>query len=129
MKKIFFIAMLALMSGACGEHFIEFDAPLVGYNLTSDPVQAIVNGESVGPIIPSNGSEKFGIKVMIPKKGDIMDLDDRETYITATFRNLRNGKMAEPIRCRAGAKVVTSLTLEIDIHDPSGMDVDCTMLW
>lgn len=121
-KKIIFLICFILVG--CDE-FTEVEAPFVVYNLGDHPGTFIVNGQEVGAMMAPNASASLKVKVEIPRDDDLSGIDEDETSVTVSFRDAWTGKLAEPVACYAGSKMVTTVTYRIwDPDDPVG-NIEC----
>jgi hypothetical protein len=111
--------------------FVEVDARFAVYNLTPDDGVLVINGLTVGGIIP--GGKPVATEVRVPIPAPRSDgptgpsVRDRTTTVTVAVYNLRTRMTSRPTSCRAGAKVVTSVTYEV--FGRREYQVRCTTSW
>ncbi len=116
MQKILLFVTLAfsLVLEACVS--TPVDGHMAVYNRSSSPVQTVVDGRDVGPVITPNGTENFRISVDVPtgSQGSINDPNSQVVPVGVAIRNLSTRKLSQLVNCSAGAKIVTSVTYTID---------------
>lgn len=114
MKKIVFAVLALALVFGCSK-FEKESALFVGYNVSGDPIEILVNngtGFHLGP----NGSGRFTVEILVPAKR-VNDYGgpssvDKVVDVSVAVRNLRSGNLVPPQMCQAGAKMVTHVTYE-----------------
>jgi len=77
-----------------------------------------MDGERVGPLIPTNDSRGFKIEIRVPRSHDTTGPDDspydEEVIRGFSYENALTGKVlgTEESRCRVGAKIISHFTRE-----------------
>ena len=118
MKVVVFGLLVTL--GACG-NVVEVDA-LVGVTNNSDDWSGLLmNSREVGNPIPPRSSVQMMLKVQVPagRSGDPTAPADERVYAVFSVQNFTTSEFTDPIQCRAGAKVITSLFYEMRGREPN----------
>ncbi len=130
-----FISVLMLLGFTAGcDPFVELETRFAVYNSSSYDIQTVVNGNVVGTIIGAGGTASFRVLVPIPRQsGGSYSTEpsvDREVSVTVAFQNLSTGWLSQMMTCRAGAKIVTSVSYEVSGTEPYLYEnTQCSSSW
>lgn len=108
-----FIPLFVL--GGC-KSYTEKYATFTVYNRSSDRILVIVDGVPTGDVIPSNGTGRLSVKVMLPNslEPSAPQIEDVITTVSVAVSNLDTKKLTQPSYCQAGMRLKTSVTYEKD---------------
>lgn len=115
--KFFFALLILVPLLGCGTYEMV-PARVSAQNPYSDfPVSLRMDGERVGPEIPTNDSRGFDIEIRVVSDSYSTGPDspyDQEVTRGFSFENALTGKVlgTEESRCRVGAKIITHFTRE-----------------
>ena len=134
MQKIFYlcltimvelVVLTAVIFGSSGcSRFTTQYAIIDAYNNSSDNAVIVVNATMEKTIL-AHQSLRFEVPILVPanpvsSQGGPSSVD-KPVEMSIAFKNLRTGRLTFPAICRAGAKVITTVSYRVysgnDLYD------------
>ena len=130
MRKIIWALVLTVALGACDDDgFTEVGATFAIHNQSYEEVAFFVDGQEMGVIRPQS-AERFIVPILVPhsrRNRSFEPVVDREVDVSVSFKNLVTDEVSRYRICRAGAKIVTSVSYEsVAFASRVYYDVRCT---